>query len=310
MFKKISNLTWVFSRAVVTMASALVGSSVWAAVQIAPQVSHQQEAPPDTAACAWEPGLVAAAIANSNGTITSDKLDGKGARLALQVIEFKRTSGSKHAYVVRVRGDVIEGGKLLATRDFEESGSHKAGQPACPTLGQIGTSIGESVAEWISETRFMTCGEGCAGIHPDEPIVTGQEILLGVPDAINDTVRVDCQWQTSMVSKLVTAFNEYEPAPRAKLEARPGDINQHMGRRLVLRVDEVHALGGGGYTGPKWMYMSGELFDGGALVASFKSRYTSGRGLTTCRSVDSLSDGTVDLIVNWLNSPSMNAHLE
>jgi hypothetical protein len=133
---------------------------------------------------------------------------------------------------------------------------------------------------------------------------------LGNPEAINETVRVDCKWQTSMVNRLVTAFNENEPSPRAKLEARRIDIEKYTGRRLVLRVDQVHALGGGGYTGPKWMYMSGELLEGNVLVASFKSHSTSGRGLTTCRSLDSLNDSTTDMIVNWLNSPSMGAQLD
>lgn len=104
--------------------------------------------------------------------------------------------------------------------------------------------------------------------------------------------------------------DENEPRPRVKLEARRIDIEKYTGRRLVLRVDEVHAIGGGGYTGPKWMDMSGELLEGNLLVASFKSHSTSGRGLTTCRSHDSLSDSTTDMIVNWLNSPSIDAKLD
>lgn len=308
-----SNLMSMFHRALMTASMCTLASvavPAWSAVQIDPQVGHRQDAPPDTASCAWEAGLVESAIKLSKGTISSAQPGGKDTKLTLQVIEFKRSGASKVRYAIRVRADVTEGGKLLATRDFEEEDAHKADQPACPVLSQIGASLGESVAEWVSETRFMTCGEGCTGIHPDETIVMGPEILLGAPDAINETVRVDCQWQTSMVSRLATAYNESEPAPRAKLESRSVDIEKHPGRRLVLRVDEVHALGGGGYTGPKWMYMSGELFDGNALVASFKSRTNSGRGLTTCRSLDSLSDSTADLIVNWLNSPSMNAYLE
>lgn len=294
----------------VVMGLAFAGSASWGAVQIDPHVSLPQPEQADVAACGWDASMVATAIAKSEGAIAPATQTGAAARLALRVIEFKRSGGGKNEYAIRVRGDVTQGGKLLATRDFDGEGSHKAGQPACPVLNQIGSAIGEGMGEWISQTRLMTCGEGCSGIHPDETIVVGDEILLGKADAINDTVRVDCKWQTSMVSRLVKAFNENEPPPRAKLEARRIDIEKHTGRRLVLRVDEVHAIGGGGYTGPKWMHMSGELFDGNALVASFKSHSTSGRGLTTCRSLDSLSDSTADMIVEWLNSPSMNAHLE
>lgn len=254
--------------------------------------------------------MVAAAIANSEGSIKPATATGTGARLSLRVIEFKLKRASKNEYAIRVRADVTEDGKLLATRDFDGEDSHKVDQPACPVLNKIGASMGEGMGEWIAQTRFMACREGCSGIHPDETIVVGEEILLGNADAINDTVRVDCKWQTSMVNRIVTAFNENEPPPRAKLEARRIDIEKYTGRRLVLRVDEVHAIGGGGYTGPKWMYMSGELLEGNLLVASFKSHSTSGRGLTTCRSLDSLSDSTTDMIVEWLNSPSIDAKLD
>ena len=74
----------------------------------------------------------------------------------------------------------------------------------------------------------------------------GAEVLVGSVDAINDTVRNDCRWPTAMVSRLIKAFNESDdPPPRAKLESRPIDIEKYPGRRLVLRLNEVHALGGG-----------------------------------------------------------------
>jgi hypothetical protein len=72
----------------------------------------------------------------------------------------------------------------------------------------------------------------------------------------------------------------------------------------------VYALAGGGWTGRKWMAMSGELRDGNALVASFESYSSSLHGLRMCSSVDELSEGTTDLIVDWLNSPSLGAKLK
>ena len=77
----------------------------------------------------------------------------------------------------------------------------------------------------------------------------------------------------------------------------------------ALHVENIHALAGGGYCGPKWMAMSGELREGNLFVASFQSHSTLGRGLTTCRSLDSLSDDTTDMIAKWLNSPSIDAKI-
>jgi len=88
------------------------------------------------------------------------------------------------------------------------------------------------------------------------------------------------------------------------------DIETYPGRRLVLRVNNVHALAGGGLSGPKWMAMSGELREGKLLVANFESYSSSGRGHTTCRSVDSLSDSTTGMIVAWLRSPTLGAKLK
>ena len=290
---------------------ALAKSSSWGAVQIEERVNYLQGVQSDSPDCAWEASIVTAAIANSEGAITSaaKTTSGIGPKLSLQVMAFSRDA-KKSRYAIRIRADVTEDGKLLATRDFDgESSSVKDQQSACPALNKTGTSIGESTAEWISQTRFMACRDNCTGIHPDETIVVGEEILIGNADAINDTVRNDCHWPTAMVSRIVKAFNENEPAPRANLESRHIDTQKYAGRRLVLRVNNIHALAGGGYSGPKWMDMSGELREGNLLVASFQSHSTSGRGLTTCRSLDSLSDDTTEMIVKWLNSPSIDAKL-
>lgn len=293
----------------VLIAFSLSGLPSWGAVQMEERINYPQGVQASSPDCAWETSMTAAAIANAEGSITpaAKATPGNGPKLSLQVMEFKLPgTAKKNAYGIRIRADVTENGKLLATRDFNGEGSAK---DACPALNKIGKSIGEGLGEWISQTHFMTCREGCSGIHPDETIIVGEEILIGNADAINSTVRDDCHWLTAMVSRVVTAFNDNEQAPRAKLESRRIDIEKYTGRRLVLRVDNVHALGGGGYTGPKWMDMSGELREGDLLVGSFQSHTTSGQGLTTCRSLDSLSDSTTEMIVQWLNSPSIDAKL-
>lgn len=296
----------------ISVGCLLASAASWGAVQIEDKVVYLQGSQPDTSDCGWEASIAAAAIANSNGAIipVATAPLATGARLSMQVIMFKLDSSSrKSSYAVRVRADVTEGGKLLATRDFDGADSFKDKQAACATLNDIGISIGESAGEWLSQTHLMTCGEGCTGIHPDETIVVGTEVRIGNADAINDTVRNDCHFQTTLVTRLVEAFNEGDPPPRAKLESRNIDIEEYTGRRLILRVHSIHAIGGGGWSGPKWMDMSGELREGNVLVGSFHSHTTSGRGLTTCRSVDSLSDATIDMIVRWLKSPSIDARL-
>ena len=177
-------------------------------------------------------------------------------------------------------------------------------------MRSLGVALGTGVASWAGTTRFMECGGGCDGIHPDEPIVVGAEALIAFADSINDTVRIECKLTSAFIADLLESFNENDPPPRAKLEVRQIDVEKYSGRRLVLRLLNVHALAGGGYTGPKWMDTSGELWDGPSLVASFESHATGGVGLTTCKSARSLSENSAGKIAEWLRSPGLEAKLK
>ena len=298
-------------RILIGVLGVLVALPACAAIELTGGVDYLPGAIPEEA-CTWEAGIESSAVAKSRNAVT---LAGKatvtsGLRLSLQVAALKLSRGAKKSkYSATVRANVAYEGKLLATRDFQDDESFGNGESACDALRAVGASLGENVAQWVFETRFMQCRDDCGGIHPDEPIAVGAHVLIGDADAINDTVRDECRWPTAMVARLVTAFNEDEPRPRAKLESRAIDIEKYPGRRLVLRVNNVHAAGGGGLSGPKWMDMSGELWDGRSLVASFESHSTSGRGLTMCRSVDSLSESSADMIAKWLRSPTLDAKL-
>ncbi len=294
-------------------ACAMAGLPAWGAIELQDSVTYLQGAQPSDKECAWEANMVSATLASARGAIVRGDKPAMPAdtRLSLAVVSLGLIhKTSKSDYLVVIRANIVRNGKLLASRDFQGNESYKNERPSCPALLEISTSFGQNVSDWATKTSLMPCGDDCVGIHPDEVIVTGAEIPATGPESLNDTVRDECAWPTAMVKRLVAAFNENdEPPPRAKLEARAIDIGKYPGRRLLLRVKEVHAVGGGGLSGPKWMSLTGELYDGKTLVASFDSYTSSGRGLTTCRSVDSLSDSTAEMIVNWLRSPSMGAQL-
>jgi hypothetical protein len=105
------------------------------------------------------------------------------------------------------------------------------------------------------------------------------------------------------------AFNDEDPPPRAKLESRAIDIEKYPGRRLVLRVNTVHAVGGGGFSGPKWMNASGEMWDGKSQVASFVFNTHTMTGFTTCKAVNSMISDSASSIAQWLRSPSVGARI-
>lgn len=292
----------------------LIVLPAWSAVHLDDKVVYLSGAQPDETACGWEPGIVSAVAARSNGAIvpaSKGSVD-ESVKLTVEVRSLKLERNEKKGnYDAIVRANLFRSGKLVATRDFQNDESYKVGKATpCEALAVLGTSLGKEVSDWVVRTPLAPCGDDCAGIHPDEPIVVGAEVLVTHAESVNDTVRQECSWLTDMVKRLARSFNEdRSPTPRAKLEPRAIDIQKYPGRRLVLRVNEMHALGGGGWSGPKWLSMSGELYDGKLLVGSFQSYTTSGRGFTTCRSVDSLSDHTVEMVADWLISPTLNADL-
>jgi hypothetical protein len=298
----------------VSLACAWLALPAFGAVELDPRVGYRPGLASDDAACEWEPGVAAAVRQRASAALlpvgakpaTADR------KLSLQVIRYEFTRWEKKSqYLVGVRADVTEGGKLVATRDFQYHDSFRNEKPGCDTLKYIGGYLGGEIGKWILPASFVECGEGCAGIHPEETIVVGTEVQLSSPEALNSTVRDDCRFQTKMAARLVEEFNGIDYPPlRAKLEPRDIDLEKYSGRRLILRVNDVHALAGGGFSGPKWAVMSGELREGDLTVASFSVKNTSGRGLTTCRSVDSLIDGLTWSIVQWLRGPTLGARLD
>jgi len=290
---------------------ALATMQAWAAVEIADNPAYVQGATP-VEGCAWETGMVSSAVSKSKQgiAVTGAPPSASTPQLSLEVTQLKVSPGAKKTeHVATVRGSVSHQGKLLATRDFQERESIANEKAGCNALRTVGTSIGENIGDWIAKTQFMECGDDCVGIHPDETIVIGVEALLAGPNAVNDTVRNDCRVSTAMVSKLVSTFNDEEPPPRAKLESRAIDIEKYPGRRLILRVNTVHAVGGGLFSGPKWMNSSGELWDGKSKVASFVFNTYATSGLTTCRAVNSMVSDSASSIADWLRNPSLDARL-
>jgi len=86
------------------------------------------------------------------------------------------------------------------------------------------------------------------------------------------------------------------------------------GRRLELSITEIHAPGGGIFTGPKWMTVVGKLHNGGKLEGSFRAKRFSGGGAFasfkgTCAIIGRAAKAIGQDIAGWLNAPSMNAEL-
>lgn len=78
----------------------------------------------------------------------------------------------------------------------------------------------------------------------------------------------------------------------------------------MLVATHLHVIGGGGWTGPKWLVLEGKLLEKGKLVGNFEARrQTIGNSFKACGTLESLSEEIGHDIVEWLKNPSLNTKL-
>jgi hypothetical protein len=85
-------------------------------------------------------------------------------------------------------------------------------------------------------------------------------------------------------------------------------------RRLVLRIEAVHAPAGGAWSGPKWLEVSGALHEGADVVGSFRARRSSFGGpfapfLDTCSILERAAQAIAGDVAAWLEAPVPDARL-
>ncbi|MBI5783881.1 MAG: hypothetical protein HZA64_00350 [Rhodocyclales bacterium] len=189
---------------------------------------------------------------------------------------------------IEVRGTLLdESGKPLGDfgfRDARYSGSlHK-----CKRAIQLAEGLADNIVSWLEEPTL--------GIRIAETISVLRE------DSVDPEIRNSCPWNTELPAYLSGMFsgNVYRVAE---------NIDTARGKRLVLTIIDSRLLGGGIYTGSKWLKVSGSLMDDEREIGSFIALRHSFRGWTGCAISDRLSYQVAYDIYNWMQSPTINARL-
>lgn len=121
--------------------------------------------------------------------------------------------------------------------------------------------------------------------------------------AANAEIRQECKWN----AKLGDNIAHYA---KGQLTVTDKDLAQVNGRILLLKISQVHAIGGGGFSGPKWARVKGELREGDKLLGSFEvHRTTSFGGFSACGVLDKLGKEIGEDIAEWLEHPTMDAQI-
>jgi hypothetical protein len=280
--------------------------------------------------CDWNAALVSKLVKEANGRVvvgTEEKPAGKA--LTLSAIKLIAPNvPEKRTNLITVRADVMDDGKLIATRDLTRDDSARAATPFCDALRALGKDLGDDVAEWLEAVSLPECPDNCPGIHPDDPILTGPEVQL-VNDESIDYAVMQCGWTENMVKKVVKAFNEDEEPTRSKLQIVMPRAPISSSRKLTLQVEKIYlrpvdpavdlavtavlSILSRNYVGagePQWISMRGELKDGDMLIGSFEAQQKErAPRMTSCGLLDNMSDNMSEKIVKWLKTPKIGAKL-
>jgi hypothetical protein len=137
------------------------------------------------------------------------------------------------------------------------------------------------------------------------------KLARSIPFAANASVPAAVREQCSLQTKVPEFIQQ---AGGSSVELVDGALNRKAGRVLEMEITEVHAPGGGGFSGPKWMTVKGELYDKGKQIGSFRAkRYSTGGAFGgfkgTCAIIGRCTKAIGSDIASWLSAPTQNAEL-
>ncbi len=118
-------------------------------------------------------------------------------------------------------------------------------------------------------------------------------------------VKQECQLDT----KLPLFLSKYDKS----VELVDGKLGS-KGRTLSVEITNVHAAGGGAWSGPKTMHVEGVLYNNGEKTSAFRgSRYSTGGAFGgfkgTCSIVGRNAKALAKDIARWLKNPVDGAAL-
>ena len=158
------------------------------------------------------------------------------------------------------------------------------------------TSIGLSLLA-AALSLSMPAAAADEVIHIAEIVPFAENINVPV------AVRNECQ-----LGEKVSAFLA-ESAPNVKVSPGPEQT-----RYLSMTITEVYAAGGGAWSGPKWMTVTGTLKENDQAVASFRAkRFSTGGAFGgfkgTCSIIGRCTKAIAQDIAEWLKDPVDGAEL-
>lgn len=124
-------------------------------------------------------------------------------------------------------------------------------------------------------------------------------VTFGVGSGASDKVQQECQLQTLVP----------QGVQQSGVDVQLVDKPSKGARYLELTISEVHAPGGGPFSGPKWMTVQGKLYDKGKVIGTVRAKRVTTGMKSTCGSLAKLARVIGQDLAGWLAAPSMNAEI-
>lgn len=135
----------------------------------------------------------------------------------------------------------------------------------------------------------------------DGPIQISTTIPYKDGATASTAIRAECKWNTELSAHIVKNAKGLVATTDADLATLPG-------KTLQIVVTHAHALGGGGFTGPKWGRIYGELKENGKVLGHFDlQRNTGGRGaMSACGALSKVADALGEDVAEWVQNPKLD----
>src|SRR3990172_1613432 len=126
-------------------------------------------------------------------------------------------------------------------------------------------------------------------------------IPIAASAGASGAVQQECQVQTRVPEAIAQGASDVQLV----------DTPSKSGRWLELEISEIHGPGGGPFSGPKWMAVTGKLHERGQVIGSFRAKRLSTGGFVkgTCATLGGCAQAIGRDVAAWLQAPTMNAEL-
>ncbi len=137
------------------------------------------------------------------------------------------------------------------------------------------------------------------------------EAKIGIPESVpfaeDSDVPAKVEAECKLGEKVATFIGKY--SKNTEISTDPS-----KGLYLNMEITEVHAPAGGGWSGPKWMEVTGTLQENGQDKASFRAkRFSTGGAFSgfkgTCAIIGRCTKAIGKDISKWLKNPEDGAEL-